>query len=63
MIVEAGQTMKFSHKQLLALFDDASVKTAFTRLLAPTGTLAAASETDIKQAMAAPHQAEAQQAC
>merc|ERR1711976_540337 len=53
MIVEAGQTMKFSHKQLLALFDDASVKTAFTRLLAPSGTLAAASETDIKQAMAA----------
>lgn len=63
MILESGKSMKFTHRQLLDMFDETSIKSAFERLLAPAGTLSGASEIAIKKAMEAPLQGGAQQAC
>jgi len=64
MLFTSGQAMKFSHRQLLDMFDEESILSAFHQLLAaPAGTLTAASEIEIKKAMELRPQSEAQQAC
>jgi len=64
MLFTSGQSMKFSHRQLLDMFDEESIMSAFHKLLAaPAGTLTAASEIEIKKAMEVRPQSEVQQAC
>lgn len=63
MILQPGQTVKLTHRQLLDMFDETSIASAFQRLLSPSEVLSGASAEELKKSIETRPQNEVEQAC